>query len=68
MTATREAPRVVVADDSAFMRRLISDVLTRDGMRVVAEAANGREAIDACREYKPDVLSLDLAMPEVDGI
>jgi two-component system chemotaxis response regulator CheB len=63
-----EAPRVVVADDSAFMRRLITDVLTRDGMEVVAEAANGREAIDACRKHRPDVLSLDLAMPEVDGI
>ncbi|MGK2878774.1 MAG: chemotaxis-specific protein-glutamate methyltransferase CheB [Solirubrobacterales bacterium] len=57
-----------MADDSAFMRRLISDVLTRDGMHVVAEAANGREAIDACRQYEPDVLSLDLAMPEVDGM
>jgi two-component system chemotaxis response regulator CheB len=57
-----------VADDSAFMRRLISDVLTRDGMSVVAEAANGREAIEACRQHEPDVLSLDLAMPEVDGI
>jgi two-component system chemotaxis response regulator CheB len=62
------ATRVVIADDSAFMRRLISDVLTRAGMEVVALAANGREAIDACRRYKPDVLSLDLAMPEVDGI
>jgi two-component system chemotaxis response regulator CheB len=50
------------------MRRLISDVLTRDGMRVVAEAANGREAIEACRQHDPDVLSLDLAMPEIDGI
>ncbi len=60
--------RVVIADDSAFMRRLISDVLKRAGMDVVAIAANGREAIDACRKYKPDVLSLDLAMPEVDGI
>lgn len=68
MTPLREAPRVVVADDSAFMRRLISDVLARDGMDVVAEAANGREAIDACRQHQPEVLSLDLAMPEVDGI
>lgn len=68
MTPLREPPRVVVADDSAFMRRLISDVLTRDGMEVVAEAANGRQAIDACRRHEPDVLSLDLAMPEVDGI
>lgn len=60
--------RVVVADDSAFMRRLISDVLTRAGIEVVAEVANGREAIEACRLHEPDVLSLDLAMPEVDGI
>lgn len=59
---------MVVADDSAFMRRLISDVLTRDGMEIVAEAVNGRQAIDACHRFKPDVLSLDLAMPEVDGI
>ncbi|MBJ7458551.1 MAG: chemotaxis-specific protein-glutamate methyltransferase CheB [Thermoleophilaceae bacterium] len=57
-----------MADDSAFMRRLISDVLTRDGMHVVAEATNGREAIDACKRYEPDFLSLDLAMPEVDGM
>ncbi|MGH2906648.1 MAG: chemotaxis-specific protein-glutamate methyltransferase CheB [Solirubrobacterales bacterium] len=62
------ATRVVVADDSAFMRRLISDVLTRADMDVVATAANGREAIEACRAHKPDVLSLDLAMPEVDGL
>lgn len=62
------ATRVVVADDSAFMRRLISDVLARANMDVVATVANGREAIDACRKYEPDVLSLDLAMPEVDGM
>lgn len=62
------AARVVVADDSAFMRRLISDVLTRAGIEVVAEVTNGREAIEACRQHEPDVLSLDLAMPEVDGI
>jgi two-component system chemotaxis response regulator CheB len=68
MKSTGAAPRVVVADDSAFMRRLIADVLTRDGMEVVAEAANGLEAIEACREHRPDVLSLDLAMPKVDGI
>ncbi|MBI5310074.1 MAG: chemotaxis-specific protein-glutamate methyltransferase CheB [Actinobacteria bacterium] len=60
--------RVVIADDSAFMRRLIGDVLTRAGMEVVATVANGREAIEACREHEPDVLSLDLAMPEIDGI
>lgn len=62
------AARVVVADDSAFMRRLISDVLTRAGIEVVAEVTNGREAIEACLTHEPDVLALDLAMPEVDGI
>lgn len=66
--SSEKTPRVVVADDSAFMRRLISDVLGRAGMEVVAEAANGREAIEACRLHSPDILSLDLAMPELDGI
>ena len=66
--ATVRAPRVVVADDSAFMRRLVADSLMRSGAKVVAEAANGREAVVACREHQPDVLCLDLAMPELDGI
>lgn len=65
---TDYAPRVVIADDSAFMRKLISDVLTRAGMDVVALVANGREALDACERLRPDVLSLDLAMPELDGM
>lgn len=62
------APRVVVADDSAFMRRLVADSLLRSGVKVVAEVANGVEAVAACREHQPDVLCLDLAMPELDGI
>jgi two-component system chemotaxis response regulator CheB len=61
-------PRVVVADDSAFMRRLIADSLMRKGVKVLAEVTNGREAIDACAQHRPDVLCLDLAMPELDGI
>lgn len=62
------APRVVVADDSAFMRRLVADSLMRGGVKVLAEVGNGREAVAACREHRPDVLCLDLAMPELDGI
>ncbi len=61
-------PRVVVADDSAFMRRLIADSLMRRGVSVLAEVTNGREAVEACAEHHPDVLCLDLAMPELDGI
>jgi two-component system chemotaxis response regulator CheB len=61
-------PRVVVADDSAFMRRLIADSLMRRGVSVLAEVTNGRQAVEACAEHHPDVLCLDLAMPELDGI
>lgn len=59
---------MVVADDSAFMRRLITDTLQRNGLDVVAAAANGREALAACKQHAPDVLCLDLAMPELDGM
>lgn len=60
--------RVVVADDSAFMRRLISDALTERGAQVVGVGRNGDEALKLCAQHRPDVLSLDLAMPGTDGI
>ena len=60
--------RVVVADDSAFMRRLLADALDRDGFHVVASVEDGDQALAACRTLQPDVLSLDLAMPGLDGM
>jgi two-component system chemotaxis response regulator CheB len=60
--------RVVVADDSAFMRRVIADGLTERGAEVVAVASDGDEALAECAKHRPDVLSLDLAMPGMDGI
>jgi two-component system chemotaxis response regulator CheB len=60
--------RVVVADDSAFMRRLLSDALGRSGFEVLAAVEDGDEALTACRSFRPDVLTLDLAMPGLDGI
>ncbi len=60
--------RVVVADDSAFMRRLISDALTERGAHVVGVGRDGDEALALCAQHRPDVLSLDLAMPGKDGI
>ena len=60
--------RVVVADDSTFMRHIIADGLRERGADVVAVAADGDEALRACAEHRPDVLSLDLAMPGLDGI
>ena len=60
--------RIVVADDSRLMRRMLSDALGRQGFEVVATAADGDEALAACNEHKPDALTLDLAMPGMDGI
>ncbi|WP_135305684.1 protein-glutamate methylesterase/protein-glutamine glutaminase [Haloarcula amylovorans] len=61
-------PRAVVADDSHFMRSIISDMLEEGGIDVVAEARNGREAVAAVREHEPDVVTMDVEMPEMDGI
>jgi two-component system chemotaxis response regulator CheB len=60
--------RVVVADDSRLMRRILADALGRQGFDVVATAADGDEALDACRAHRPDAMTLDLHMPGMDGI
>lgn len=60
--------RVVVADDSRLMRRILSDALSRQGFDVVAAAANGDEALAACNEHRPDAMTLDLHMPGLDGL
>ena len=60
--------RVVVADDSRLMRRLLSDALGRQGFDVVATAADGDEALAACRAHRPDAMTLDLHMPGMDGL
>ena len=62
------AQRVVVADDSRLMRRILSDALARQGFDVVATAADGDEALAACNEHRPDAMTLDLHMPGLDGL
>ncbi|MFL5831447.1 MAG: chemotaxis-specific protein-glutamate methyltransferase CheB [Solirubrobacteraceae bacterium] len=62
------APRVVVADDSALMRRIVSNSLTRAGVDVVGAAADGDEALAVCERVRPDAMTLDLAMPGLDGL
>jgi two-component system chemotaxis response regulator CheB len=61
-------PRVVVADDSAMMRQIVSSSLSRAGVQIVGSASNGDEALVACDREKPDALMLDLSMPGLDGI
>ena len=60
--------RVLVVDDAAFMRKMVSDVLTKGGHEVVGEAGNGAEAVDRYAELRPEVTTLDITMPEKDGL
>jgi two-component system chemotaxis response regulator CheY len=60
--------RVLVVDDAAFMRKMVSDALMEGGHEVVGEAADGVEAIYRFQELKPDLTTLDITMPEKDGI
>jgi DNA-binding NarL/FixJ family response regulator len=63
-----EQPRVVIADDQALVRAGFRMILAEAGIPVVAEAANGAEAVSAVLRYKPDVALMDIRMPEMDGL
>ncbi len=67
MTTTTK-PRVIVADDSALMRRIVTNVLTKGGIDVVGAAKDGDEALALCERESPDAMTLDLAMPGLGGI
>ncbi len=66
--STTTPARVVVADDSAMMRAIVSNSLKQAGVEVVGAAANGDEALALCERVRPDAMTLDLAMPGLDGI
>jgi len=60
--------RILVVDDAAFMRKMVSDALTKGGHEVVGEAGNGNEAVARFQELKPELTTLDITMPEKDGL
>jgi two-component system, chemotaxis family, chemotaxis protein CheY len=60
--------RVLVVDDAAFMRKVLTDALSKGGHDVVGEAANGVEAVAQFQALNPDVTTLDITMPEKDGL
>jgi two-component system chemotaxis response regulator CheY len=60
--------RVLIADDAAFMRMMIKNILSQNGHEVVGEAENGAVAVAKYAELKPDVTTMDITMPEKDGI
>ncbi|NLA57360.1 MAG: response regulator [Firmicutes bacterium] len=60
--------RVLVTDDTAFMRMTLRNVLEKNGFEVVGEAADGEEAVALYTELRPDVVTMDITMPKMDGI
>ena len=62
------AKNVLICDDAAFMRMMIKDILTKNGYNIVGEAENGAKAVEKYAELKPDLVLMDITMPEMDGI
>ncbi len=60
--------RILIVDDAAFMRMMLRDILTKNGYEVVGEAENGVQAVEKYKELKPDLVTMDITMPEMDGI
>lgn len=60
--------RVLIVDDAAFMRMMIKDILEKNGYQVVGEASNGLKAVEIYKAEKPDVVTMDITMPDMDGI
>jgi len=59
---------VLVCDDAIFMRTMISDILTQAGFEVVGEAESGSQAVEKYRSLKPDLVTMDIVMPDMGGI
>ena len=62
------AKNILICDDAAFMRMMIKDILTKNGYNVAGEAENGAKAVEKYAEVKPDLVLMDITMPEMDGI
>lgn len=62
------ANKILVVDDAAFMRMMIKDILGKNGYEVIGEAQDGAVAVEKYKELKPDLVTMDITMPEMDGI
>ena len=60
--------KILIADDSKFMRKMLTDILTTEGHQIIGESENPREAIELYKKLKPDLVTLDIIMPIVEGI
>ncbi len=60
--------KVLVVDDALFMRKMLSDILQKEGIEICGEAENGKEAIEKYQQLKPDLVTMDIVMPKIDEI
>ncbi|HEX7057174.1 MAG TPA: response regulator [Bacilli bacterium] len=60
--------KVLVVDDATFMRMALKQILLESGFEIVGEAANGQEAVEMYRSLRPDIVTMDITMPDMDGI
>lgn len=62
------AKRILITDDALFMRVTLKNILTKNGYEIAGEAANGRESVELYKTTRPDLVTMDITMPEMDGI
>ena len=62
------AKSILICDDASFMRMMIKDILSKNGYNIAGEAENGVKAIEKYKEVNPDLVLMDITMPEMDGI
>lgn len=62
------ATSVLIVDDAIFMRRMIADILKKEGFEIVGEAGTGAQAVEKYRELQPDLVTMDIIMPDMSGI
>lgn len=60
--------KILIVDDAAFMRMMIKDILSKNGFEIAGEANDGAQAIEKYKEVSPDLVTMDITMPEMDGI
>ncbi len=63
-----EQKRILIVDDATFMRSLLKDILSKTAYEVAGEATNGQEAVKLYSELQPDLVTMDITMPEMNGI
>ncbi|MCA1064536.1 response regulator (plasmid) [Rossellomorea sp. AcN35-11] len=60
--------KVLITDDAAFMRMMLKDILSKNGFEIAGEAADGLQSIELFKEHSPDIVTMDITMPNMNGL